>query len=129
RLRHPGTVDAARPEGVRGDLVVAADDGHVALPAQRVDLPAAPGRPVEEGDVLRVAELRGRDPLALDVLHGADPVRVDHQLHPAGRRTADDPQVLAAGLDVSVDRGGGADPADVDGAGVERLDLGGARVE
>src|SRR5439155_26076170 len=84
---------------------------------------------VEERDVLPVGGLRRRDLLALGVLQGLDLLRVHDELPAAGGRAADDLRALATGLDVTVDRRGRADPADVDGAGVERLDLGRARVE
>ncbi len=128
-LGDPGAVDLAGGVGGGGEGVVGADDGDVARAGLGVLLVALAREEVEQRHVLGVAGLRGGDLLALEVRDGLDGGGVDHEFGAAGGGSGDDLQGAALGLHVAVDRGGGADPGDVDGAGVEGLDLAGAGVE
>ena len=100
---------------------------HVAT-AARVGLEPLLGEPRPQGDVLGVAERRRRQRGPGEVGGRVDAV-ADDERGAARRGPGDDPQRLAVGLGVAVDRRVGPDEAGVEGAGEHRFDDLGAGVE
>ena len=100
-LGHPGAVDVAGDEGGEGVAVGLRLDRHVAA-AGVVGLVALVLQPGAQGDVLGVAELRGGERRALEVLGGVDALAHDEEraARGAARHDADG---RAVGLGVGVD--------------------------
>ena len=102
-LGHPGAVDLALLEELKGGRIVGGDDAHVAAPL-RVGLQAVGGEPGAQGDVLGVAELGcGQRSTAQVGRTGDVGIAANHQAGAPRGDSCDDAQRLAVALDEGVD--------------------------
>ena len=127
RLRQPGAVELTVLEQGERLRVLGRRDLHVAA-ARHIRLQTLRRQPGAQRDVLGVAELRGRQGLALEVGGAGDAV-AHHERRAAAGGARDHAHRGAARLDERVDRRVRADVGGVDGSCRERLDGGGAGVE
>ena len=97
------------------------NDLHVA--ALVVGLHAVILKPVAQGDVLRITELRRGDALAVEIFGLVDPGVVAHdQGSAAAGGSGDDAKSFAIGADIAVDGGVGTNIGHVDRAGEQGFD-------
>ena len=128
RLRSPRGIEVLFQE--QGQLVRIGHGDNLDVAALVVRLQAVFLKPVAERDILRVAELRRGNALAVKVFRLVDAgIVADDQGSSAAGRSGDDAQRFAVGANIAVDRGVRADIGHVDRAREKRFNRRRAGVE